>query len=492
MQDVKVGCGRADRERWLGLARELDWELSYVQVDEAFPGAVSGEAAASALGPDVLAAEQWSTDCAYASRDAGNSARQDAAAAANPGWSSTVKLCAATLAVTEFAGAVGKLRSARFAHHAAARTSAAVAAMAALRRAQLPLAIMTRRTDAADAQLDWTRRFVHTDQWTAIAARHFVDELLLCSNPTELAVAGGFVFEAAFKAAQLARFASLARAAGDAAFECLMHDMTVDAAREALLGRAAVERLVAHDRKHAQYLVDKWFWRSWLLLGLESGIAMDYLTPLSQRGASFAEFARESVVAPFAQALEAVGLELPWYWPQVLETLEIQHHMLYASLYTYRRTLWFDPVLPSPADRAWLRRKYPRTWDQLDPVWACIAERWRKGGRGVEWYVHGTSPPAVCSLCQLLLCGGTPGHNHAQTREYDGRRRIFCSAPCAWIFDREPWRYAAHRDLAARIAAGSASGNLLELVTRSFGLQAGTWGSDARGGNYSWLRSEAP
>ncbi len=480
----------ADRERWLGLARELDWELSYVQVDEAFPGAVSGEPS-SPVGVDVLAAAEWSTACAHAARDVGDAAAQQAAAASNPGWSSTVKLCAATLAVTEFAGAVGKLRAARFAHRAAARTSAAVAAMAALRRAQLPLASMARRADAADAQLDWTRRFLHTDQWTAIAVRHFVDELLLCSNPTELAVAGGFVFEAAFRAPQWTRFASLARAAGDAAFARLMHDMTADAARETRLGRAAVRRLVADDRKRAQFLVDKWFWRSWLLLGLESGIAIDYLTPLPQRDASFAEFARESIVVPFAEALQAVGLDLPWYWPQLLETVEIQHHVLYASLYTYRRTLWFDPVLPGPDERAWLRRKYPRTWDQLDPVWACIVERWRKAGRGVEWYVHGTSPPAVCSLCQLLLCGGTPGHNHAQTREYDGRRRIFCSAPCAWIFEREPWRYAAHRDLAARIAAGSASGNLLELVTHSFGLQARTWGSDARGGNYPWLGSDA-
>jgi toluene monooxygenase system protein A len=480
------------REHWLGLARELDWDFSYVQAREVFPGPVSGQVSSSVLDADALAADGRSSDHSGASPGAEIPGPQDPGLAPDPAWSSAVKLRMATLAGTEFAAAVGKLRAARFANRAAWRSTACLAALAALRRAQLPLASMARRADAADAQLDWTRQFLRSDQWTAIAVRHFVDELLLCSNPTELAVAGGFVFESAFKPPQLARFASLAHAAGDTAFQRLMHGMGADASREALLGRAAVMHLVARDRKHAQYLVDKWFWRAWLLLGFESGIAIDYLTPLSRRDASFAEFARASIVAPFAQALEDVGLELPWYWPELLETLEIQHHMLYASLYTHRRTLWFDTVLPGPAERAWLRRKYPRTWDQLDPIWACIAERWRKAGEGVEWYVHGTSPPAVCSLCQLLLCGGTPRHNHAQTREHGGRRRIFCSAPCAWIFEREPWRYAAHRDLAARIEAGSVPGNLLELVTRSFGLRAGTWGSDVQGGNYSWLRSDAP
>lgn len=30
------------REHWLGLARELDWDLSYAQAREVFPAAVSG------------------------------------------------------------------------------------------------------------------------------------------------------------------------------------------------------------------------------------------------------------------------------------------------------------------------------------------------------------------------------------------------------------------------------------------------------------------
>jgi hypothetical protein len=75
------------------------------------------------------------------------------------------------------------------------------------------------------------------------------------------------------------------------------------------------------------------------------------------------------------RALAELGLGRPWYWPKFIEALEIYHHMFCASVYSYRKTVWFSPVLSSPAARAWLRSKYPPTWDQVDPIWECIAER---------------------------------------------------------------------------------------------------------------------
>jgi toluene monooxygenase system protein A len=69
---------------------------------------------------------------------------------------------------------------------------------------------------------------------------------------------------------------------------------------------------------------------------------------------------------------------------------------------------------------------------------------------------------------------------------HDGRRYIFCSAPCQWIFEREPERYAAHRSVVGRILEGEAPANLLELL-RWFGLDANEWGKDSCGGAYPWL-----
>jgi len=338
-----------------------------------------------------------------------------------------------------------------------------------------------------DPQFDWTHKFFHTDQWIAIAARHFVDELLLCSNPIELAVATNFVFETGFTNLQFVGLASMAQSAGDRGFEKLLQSIQTDEARHAQIGQAVLTILVEHDRDYAQYLIDKWFWRCWLFFSIVTGFAMDYFTPVAGRKASFKEFVDEWILDQFQRSLDEIGLERPWYWPHFIASIDTYHHMAYASAYTYRTTLWFDPVLPSPADRAWLESKYPRTWREFDPIWERLTERWREAGPEVEWHTHGLTPVGFCALCQLVLCGGSPSSNAAQTLEHEGKRYIFCSRPCMWIWQREPARYAAHRDVVERILSGEAPANLIELVTRYFDLPPERWGRDVQRGRYPWL-----
>jgi toluene monooxygenase system protein A len=156
--------------------------------------------------------------------------------------------------------------------------------------------------------------------------------------------------------------------------------------------------------------------------------------------------------------------------------------MVYASAYTYRATVWFDFAMPGPGERRWLKEKYPRTWDFLDPVWARLAERWKKSGPGVEWYTHGATPVTFCDLCQLVLCGGTPLENTARTVKRGERKYVFCSEPCEWIFLKEPDRYSGHKDVVKRILNGEAPANLIELLRSYFGLSQESWGRDAAGG----------
>jgi toluene monooxygenase system protein A len=108
----------------------------------------------------------------------------------------------------------------------------------------------------------------------------------------------------------------------------------------------------------------------------------------------------------------------------------------------------------------------------------------------VEWYTHGATPVGFCDLCQLVLCGGTPSENSARVLEYRGERKIFCSEPCAWIFEREPERYAAHKGVVKRILEGKAPANLLELLRCYFGLTQDMWGQDVARGRYAWLDAE--
>jgi toluene monooxygenase system protein A len=486
------------RDQWLDLARKLDWEFSYVTEQEAYPEAVSGT-------PWLPHAEWRAWDEPYRTSYTEYVAQQhdkDVAVHAvreavgrvadyekhDRAWLSAVKLHAATLPLAEFAAVIGNLRAARFGRDSAWRTTAAFGALDELRHTEIPLLVMHELV-RWDVQLDWTHKFFHTNNWIAIAGRHLVDEMLLASDPIEFAIATHFVFESGFTNLQFIGLAAVAHMVGDRMFEKMVQSIQTDEARHAQIGGPVLRTVIAHDPQYAQYLVDKWFWRSWQFFAVVTGFAMDYLTPLEHRRQSFKEFVEEWVVDQFLHLFREYGLQRPWYWDRFVAALGSYHHMVYASAYTYRATTWFDMALPGPQERQWLRGKYPETWDLLDPVWERITERWRASGPGVEWYTHGATPVGFCNLCQLVLCGGTPQHNTAQVHEHDGRKYVFCSEPCAWIFAQEPARYAGHDDVVKRILAGQAPANLLELLRTYFGLHQDMWGKDVAHGRYPWMET---
>ena len=484
------------RRAWEDLARKLDWTPSYVSERELFPEAVSGK--------PWLSHSEWAgweepyrtSFAEYVVTQSAKEAAVDAvretlgrakdALRLDPGWLALVKLHSATLPLAEFAAVIGNLRAARFGRDTAWRTMAGFGALDELRHTQIPLRLMHDLV-RADRQFDWTHRFYHSNNWVAIAARHVFDELLLTADPIEFAIGTNFVFETGFTNLQFIAMSALADRADDRLFESMLSSIQTDEARHAQIGRPVLERVIAHDRALAQRLVDKWFWRSWLLFAVVSGFAMDYLTPVEARSRSFAEFVREWIADQFLELLADVGLERPWYWPTFERAIETYHHMVYASAYSYRASVWFDFVLPGPDERAWLGRKYPHTWHAFEPIWDRITERWKASDPGVDLAVHATAIPTFCHLCQIVLCQGDSEHNGALVAEVAGKKRVFCSEPCKHIYEREPERYSDHVDIVGRVLAGKAPGNLIAFLTEYSGLSYEEWGKDAWGGDYAWL-----
>jgi toluene monooxygenase system protein A len=485
------------REEWLDVCRKLDWHYSYVTERDVFPEPVSGtpwlphaqwkewEEPFRTTYAEYVTLQHAKDASVYAVRDAVG--RSDHFQRLAPEWRSSLKLHAATLPLAEFAAVIGNLRAARFGRDSAWRMTATFGALDELRHTQIPLLVFHELV-RHDAQFDWTQKFYHTNNWISIAARHLFDEILLTANPIEFAIATNFVFETGFTNLQFVGLSSLADVVGDHMFEKMITSIQTDEARHAQIGPAVLRIVMQHDPEYAQYLADKWFWRSWLLFSIVTGFSMDYLTPLSARRHSFKEFIEEWVLGQYVAGLEEMGLRKPWYWDTLLQEFDLYHHMVYASAYTYRATAWFDFVLPGPEERRWLRAKYPRHWDALDAIWDRISTRWEESDPDTEWGVHGATPVGFCGLCQLVLCNGSPGRNSARVVSHDGRKHILCSEPCAWIFEREVARYADHQDIVQRILAGAAPANVLELTRKYFGLTRETWGRDAFGGRYPWLR----
>lgn len=486
-----------EREQWLDLARKLDWRFSYVKESEVYPEEMSG--------CPWLPQEKWCDwdepfrtsygehVCAQHDKEQAVAAVREAVGGIQhyeklpPVWVNGLKLHAATLPLAEFVAVVGNLRAARFGRDSAWRTMATFGALDEMRHTQIPLLVMHELVKW-DAQFDWTHRFYHSKNWISIAARHMFDELLLGANPIELALGTNFVFETGFTNLQFVGLSSMAENVGDKMFEKMLTSIQTDEARHAQIGPAVLRVVCEHDPKYAQYLLDKWFWRSWLLFAIVTGFSMDYFTPLEKRRQSFKEFMQEWIADQYLSSLEEFGLKKPWYWEQFLSALDYYHHMVYASAYTHRATTWFNFVVPGPAERKWLRQKYPASWASLEPVWEQVDRRWENSDPGTEWGVHGATPVAFCHLCQIVLCQGTPEKNLANSLKHEGQSYIFCSEPCRWIFLQEPERYKKHKDVVKRILSGEAPSNLLELVRQYFGLSPQVWGKDVCGGNYDWLR----
>ncbi|MCI0606608.1 toluene monooxygenase [bacterium] len=485
------------RDQWLDLARKLDWQFSYVEETEVYPEEISGT--------PWLPQSEWSSwdepyRTSYTEYVVNQSAKDSAVYAVrdaigkvedfqklDPSWLNGLKLHAAALPLAEFAAVVGNLRAARFGRDSAWRSMALLGAMDEFRHTQIPLLLM-HELISWDKRFDWTHKFFHTNNWVAIAGRHFVDDLLIGSNPIEFAIGTNFVFETGFTNLQFIGLSSMAHSVGDKMFEKMVNSIQTDEARHAQIGPAVLKIVLKHDPDYAQFLLDKWFWRSWRFFAVITGFSMDYLTPLKHRSQSFKEFMEEWILDQFARMLKEYGLNKPWYWDQFLSNIELYHHMVYVSAYTYRATTWFDFTLPGPKERAWLKEKYPRTWHHLDPIWERITQRWRESGPGVEWFSHGATPVTFCDLCQLVLCGGSPEQNSAITTNLDGKKYIFCSEPCLWIFHMELERYRHHKDVVKRILAGEAPANLLELLRKYFSLTQEMWGKDVEQGNYNWLQ----
>jgi len=492
-----------NREDWLPLARKLDWEFSYTTEQEVFPEVISGhpwfphsiwqdwEEAFKTSYREYVQNQHEKDMAVYAVRDAVGRP-ENVQSLATP-WINGLKIHAAALPLAEFTGTIGNLRGARFGRDSAWRAMACFGALDEFRHTQIPLLLMHELV-RWNPQFDWAHKFYHTNNWFAIAARHFFDELTLGQNAIEFHIATNVILETGFTNLQFVGLASLAHEAGDYLFEKMVTSIQTDEARHAQIGHPVLALVMKHDPEYAQFLIDKWFWRNWHLFSIMTGVSMDYLTAADQRSGSFKEFMAEWIVDQFFRTLAEFGLKKPWYWDIFLDELEIYHHMIYASAYTYRSTLWFDFVMPSPSDRKWLRQKYPKYWDDMDAVWERIGERWKAVGRGAdkESSVLGTVLPAFCDLCQLPLSAGTPNNNTANVLASGGRDYIFCSQPCRWIFLREPERYANHKGLVTRVLTGEAPSDFLALLTDYFRLTPDTWGKDVYAGDYDWLAKDLP
>ena len=200
------------------------------------------------------------------------------------GWLNALKLHAATLPLAEFAAVIGNLRAARFGRDSAWRTTAharrarrapphADPARADARARALRRAV---RLDAQVLSLEQLGRDRGAPPGRRAAARR--------RTPIEFAIAHQLRVRDRLHQPAVRRPRRRWRTSvGDRMFEKMVEQHPERRGAPRADRRAgAAPRSSSTTARYAQYLLDKWFWRSWLLFAVVTGFSMDYLTPLEQ------------------------------------------------------------------------------------------------------------------------------------------------------------------------------------------------------------------
>ena len=303
---------------------------------------------------------------------------------------------------------------------------------------------------------DWCHKSSKTENWIIISLRHALDDIAHTRDGTTAAVMLNMGLEQSFTNLQFVALSADAAKCGDHSFATMLQSIQTDEARHAQIGEPLIRILCENGRKkEAQQMVDVSFWRMWKQFSALSGIGMDYYTPLEHRENSLKEFMEEWVIGQFGRTVEALGLDLPWYWDYLKHDIATFHHAQQIGVYVYRATEWWRPIASvSPAEREWLEEKYPGWNDTFGKCWDVITENIRNGHYDKTVPL---APPLICNMCGLEVSGIAGGEwqpvdHHV---DLDGRRYHFCCEPCKWIFELEPARYKGHRSIIDRAFDGT-------------------------------------
>jgi toluene monooxygenase system protein A len=487
-----ANLGRLD---WYDIARNTNWQPTYVQEDELFPPQMSGSMGIplpewesydepyKQTYPEYVKIQREKDAGAYSVKAALE--RSNMFENADPGWLSVLKAHFGAIARAEYSASTAEARMARFGKAPGMRNMATMGMLDEIRHGQIQL-YFPHEYCPKDRQFDWAHKAYDTNEWAILASRHMFDDMMTTRGAVDTALMLTFAFETGFTNMQFLGLAADAAEAGDWTFSNLISSVQTDESRHAQIGAPLVAILIKNGKKaEAQKMVDIGIWRAWKLFSVLTGPMMDYYTPLEHRKQSFKEFMEEWIVTQFERSLIDLGLDKPWFWDQFLEELNYQHHGMHLGVWYWRSTVWWNPAAGvSPEERTWLEEKSPGWNATWGTNWDVITDNLLAGKRELS---YPETLPVVCNMCQLPI-NATPGPTWKVRDfplDYKGRTYHFCSEGCQWCFEQEPERYKDHLSLIDRFLAGMVQPMNLAGGLQYMALAPGEIGDDAH--NYAWV-----
>lgn len=486
-----------NRMDWYNIARSTSWTPKYVTEDQLFPPELSGSMGIPLAKwesydepykqtyPEYVKVQREKDAGAYSVKAALE--RSKMFENADPGWLSVMKAHYGAIARAEYAAASAEARMMRFSKAPGMRNMATLGSLDEIRHGQIQL-YFPHEHCSKDRQFDWAHKAYDTNEWGAIAARHFFDDIMMTRDAISVGIMLTFAFETGFTNMQFLGLAADAAEAGDFTFSSLISSIQTDESRHAQIGGPALQILIENGKKaEAQKKVDIAFWRSWKLFSVLTGPIMDYYTPLEHRKQSFKEFMQEWIVGQFERSIADLGLDKPWYWDTFLRDLNDTHHGMHFGVWFWRPTVWWNPAAGvTPAERDWLEEKYPGWNDTWGQCWDSVIDNLVEGNMG---QTYPETLPIICNMSNIPIIGipGKGWNVKDYPLEYKGRLYHFGSEPDRWVFEQEPERYAGHLSFIDRFLAGMIQPMDLGGGLAYMGLAPGEIGDDAHG--YGWVEA---
>lgn len=487
-----------NRDDWYDIGRDLDWDLSYVDPEVAFPAGWTG---VGDIPKDAW--QKWDEPFRVSFRDyvriqrekesgvrAVSSAliRAGAYEKLDPAHVASSHLHMGTTCGVENMAITMQSHFTRFAPTPRWRNLGIFGMLDEARHTQLDLRF-SHDLLKDDPRFDWSQKAFHTNEWGVLAVKNFFDDAMLNADCLEASLASSLTVEHGFTNMQFVALAADAMEAGDVNWSNLLSSIQTDEARHAQQGFPTLAVMMEHDPERAQRTLDVALWRATRLFQTLTGPAMDYYTPVDQRKMSFKEFMLEWIVNHHERILDDYGLKKPWYWDKFMHALDHGHHAMHIGMWFWRPTLFWKPNAGvSKDEREWLREKYP-TWEEnWGRQWDVIIDNVNSGA------IEKTLPetlPSLCNLTQLPLGSAmSPDDLAEHSLMYNGRLYQFDSDISKWCFEQDPERYAGHQNVIDRFIAGEIQPPDLSGGIAYMSLTPDVMGDDVY--QYEWAKDYLP
>ncbi|MBT6459304.1 MAG: YHS domain-containing protein [Planctomycetaceae bacterium] len=477
------------KDKYRLLTRDLDWEFSYEDRDEAFPYE-------EYEGIKITDWSKWEdpfrlTMDSYWKYQAEKEKKLYAifdAFAQNNGqtnvsdarYVNALKLFLTGVSPLEYQAHTGFAHVGRQFNGVGARVACQMQSLDELRHVQTQIHAMSHYNKFFDGFDEFTH--MHDRVWYLSVPKSFFDDAR-SAGPFEYMVAIGFSFEYVLTNLLFVPFMSGAAHNGDMATVTFGFSAQSDEARHMTLGLEVIKFILEQHEDNlpiVQQWIDKWVWRGYRVLTLV-GMMMDYMLPnkvMSWKEAWEVYF--EEAGGSLFKDLERYGVKIPDYIDTITKEKEHLSHQAWWIFYNYTHAAAFHTWIPNESELDWLSEKYPDTFDKYyRPRYELAAQMEKDGNR---FYSPGL--PQLCQVCQIPM-GFTEMDDPTlicyRDSVYQDERFHFCSDPCKAIFDNEPEKYVHAWLPVHQIFQGNCGGGGLDKVIEYYHLADGEANLDFKG-----------